>query len=71
MDIQGIGDAMVEILVEQKILRNISDMYTLANPYIQITLKKFPGFGEKKVSEVASQIEASKKQPLRRVINAL
>lgn len=71
MDIQGIGDAMVEILVEQKILRNISDMYTLTNPYIQITLKKFPGFGEKKVSEVASQIEASKKQPLRRVINAL
>lgn len=71
MDISGIGDAMIEILVKQKILTSVADLYHLTNIQNQILLRKFPNFGEKKVSELVSQIELSKKQPIWRLLNAL
>ena len=64
MDIQGIGESMVDVLVEQQILTNVADIYHLEDTRLQILLKKFPGFGEKKTSELAKQIQYSKQQPL-------
>jgi NAD-dependent DNA ligase len=42
MDIQGIGESMVEILVDQKIIKNVADIYNLTDIRNQILLKKFP-----------------------------
>jgi NAD-dependent DNA ligase len=38
---------------------------------IQIQLLKFPGFGDKKVAEIAKGIEESKHKALRRLLNGL
>ena len=71
MDIQGIGESIVDILVENKITENIADIYTLTEQNIQIQLRKFPGFGDKKVAEIAKWVEESKHKALRRLINGL
>ncbi|MEI6672613.1 MAG: hypothetical protein WCL02_04685 [bacterium] len=42
MDIQGIGESIVDILVENKIIENIADIYKLTQQNIQIQLRKFP-----------------------------
>lgn len=71
MDISGIGEAMIEVLVKQKMLNSVADIYQLTTLQNQILLRKFPNFGEKKITELVNQIERSKKQPLRRLLNAL
>jgi DNA ligase (NAD+) len=71
MDIQGIGESMIDILVDQKILQNIADIFTLGDPQIQMTLQRLPGFGNKKVSEIAIQLLQAKEKPLRRLLNGL
>lgn len=71
MDISGIGEAMIEVLVKQKMLNSVADIYHLTSLQNQILLRKFPSFGEKKITELVNQIELSKKQPLRRLLNAL
>jgi DNA ligase (NAD+) len=42
MDIMGIGESIVDLLVENKIIENIADIYKLSDPAIQIQLLKFP-----------------------------
>ena len=71
MDISGIGEAMIEVLVKQKMLNSVADIYHLTSLQNQILLRKFPSFGEKKITELVNQIELSKKQPLWRLLNAL
>ena len=71
MDIQGIGESVIDILVENKIIKNIADIYKLPEQNIQITLRKFPGIGDKKVAEIAKGIEESKYKALRRLLNWL
>ena len=71
MDIEGIGDSTVDILVEQWLVKNVADIYTLVDPQIQFQLRSFPWFAGKKVFEIIKQIEESKKQPLWRLINGL
>jgi len=71
MDIQGIGESMIDILVDQKILQNVADIFTLGDPQIQMTLQRLPGFGNKKVTEIAYQLLQAKEKPLRRLLNGL
>lgn len=71
MDIQGIGESIVDILVDNKIIENIADIYKLTQQNIQIQLRKFPWFGDKKVAEMVKWIEESKQKALRRLINGL
>ncbi len=71
MDIQGIGESIVDILVENKIIETVVDIYKLTDQNTQITLRKFPGIGDKKVAEMAKGVEESKKKPLRRLLNGL
>lgn len=71
MNIEWIGESIVDILVEHDIVHNVADLYTLTNPKTQITLRRFPGFADKKVYEITQQLEKSKSQPLRRLIHAL
>ncbi len=71
MDIQGIGESIVDLLVENKIIGNIVDVYKLSENKIQVQLRKFPGFGDKKVAEIAKGIEESKHKALRRLLNGI
>jgi DNA ligase (NAD+) len=71
MDIMWIGDSMIDILVDQKIISNIADLFQLTDQSYQILLQKFPWFGIKKVSEISNQLIQTKEKPLRRLINWL
>ena len=71
MDIQGIGESIVDILVENKIITTVADVYKLSDKNIQITLTKFPGIGDKKVAEIVKGVEESKHKALWRLLNGL
>jgi len=71
MDIQWVGESIVDVLVENKIINNVADLYKLTDNSIQIQLMKLPWFGDRKTSEIWKQIEDSKSKPLRRLLNAL
>jgi len=67
MDIEGMGEAVVEQLVRLKIVRDFSDIYRLK----AADLGKLELFKEKKINNLLSAIEKSKKQSLSRLIFAL
>jgi DNA ligase (NAD+) len=67
MDIRSFGDANVRKFYEMGFLKDIPGVYTL--PFDDI--KKLAGFGEKSITNLQAAIEASKTQPLHRVIYGL
>ncbi len=67
MDIRSFGEANVRKFYELGWLTDIPSIYRL--PYDQI--RGLEGFGEKSITNLAAAIEASKKQPLHRLIFAL
>ncbi len=71
MNIEGIGESIAKILVEQKIVTNIFDIYKLLEPETLFIVRRFPWFAEKKISEIQKQLNKSKNIPLWRLINAL
>ena len=71
MDIQWIGESVVDLLVDNKIIENVADIYKLSDTNSQITLTKFPWIGDKKVAEIVKGIEESKYKALRRLLNGL
>lgn len=71
MDIEGIGESTVDLLVEKDMVKSMEDIYDLLDHKVQAQLLKFPGFGDKKVTEIVKQLEDSKKKPLWRLLNGL
>ncbi len=71
MDIQGMGESIVDLLVENKIIENVADIYKLSDSKIQIQLTKFPWIWDKKVAEIAKGVEESKHKALWRLLNGL
>jgi len=69
MDIDTLGEKVVEMLHELGYLNRISDIYTLRD--YRDELKEIPGFGEKKVEKLLSAIEVSKQQTFDRLIFGL
>ena len=67
LDIEGLGEAMVEQLVERKLVREVSDIYRLTSAQ----LSELERMGEKSVSNLLEAIEQSKKQPLWRLLYGL
>ena len=67
MDIEGMGEAVVGQLVRLKIARDFADIYQLRAQ----DLSKLELFKEKKINNLLSAIERSKKQPLSRLVFAL
>ena len=67
MDIRSFGDANVRKFYELGFLKDVPGVYTL--PFDDI--KKMGGFGEKSITNLQAAIEASKTQPLHRVIYGL
>lgn len=67
MDIRGLGDAIVRKFYALNILKDVPGIYTL--PFESI--RTLEGFGQRSVTNMQSAIEASKNQPLHRLIYAL
>ena len=67
MDIRSFGEANVRKFYEMGLLKDIPGVYIL--PFDE--MRKLEGFGEKSITNLQSAIEASKLQPLYRLIYAL
>lgn len=69
MNIDGMGDAIIEDFYNMGYLRKVSDFYHL-NVYTE-NLMILEGFGEKSITNLLTSIENSKKNSLERLIFAL
>lgn len=67
MDIKSFGEANTRKLYEMGLLKDIPGIYTLHFD----TISKLEGFGKKSIDNLRAAIEASKQQPLNRLIYAL
>jgi len=67
MDIRGLGEAICQRLLEQGLVRDVADLYSLTKEQV-LTL---PGFKEKSATNLLRAIEVSKAQPFPRVLSAL
>jgi DNA ligase (NAD+) len=67
MDIDGMGDVLVDQLVTRGMVKSVADIYDLTLD----RLLELDRMGEKSVEKVLHNIDASRKQPLPRVLNGL
>jgi len=67
MDIEGLGEAMVTQLCDAGLVNDVADLYTLTAEQL-LPLERM---GEKSVSNLLSAIDASRHQPLWRLLAAL
>jgi DNA ligase (NAD+) len=67
MDIEGLGDKLVDQLVSKELVKTYADLYRLTVD----ELAELDRFGEKSAKNLVENIEASKKRGLARVLNAL
>lgn len=67
MDIEGLGPAVIEQLVDQKLVRGPADLYSLTREQIE----NLERMGRKSAANLIEAIEASKSRPLSRLLNGL
>jgi DNA ligase (NAD+) len=67
MDIDGMGDVLVDQLVTRGIVKSVADIYGLTVEQ----LMELERMGQKSAEKVRRNIDASRKQPLPRVLNSL
>jgi DNA ligase (NAD+) len=67
MDIQGLGDKLVEQLVEKEMVKTVADLYALTLN----ELAELERMGEKSAANLIAQIDKSKDITLARFLNAL
>lgn len=67
MDIIGMGIKIVKQLVDEGLIQDIADLYTLKRDELLL----LDGFAEKKADNLLQSIEDSKDRPLSRLINGL
>lgn len=69
MDIEGLGERIVEILFSEKLIKTIADIYTLHEKREALT--QIEGFGEKSVEKLLNAIELSKTKSLEKLLFGL
>lgn len=69
MDIEGLGESIVDVLVDKGFLKSYADIYTL-HTYRE-DLIKIDRFGEKSVDNLLASIEKSKERQFYRVLFAI
>ena len=72
MDIEWIGDAIIEAMVDNQIISHFTDLYKLiSDPSMKLVVKNLPGMGEKKIDIITKWLEQSKSKELYKIIYAL
>jgi|GEM_PF-660943 len=71
MNIDGVGDSIIELLVDQGLVKNVADLYTLEQPQKRIQMMAMPLIGQRKFQLITDELKKSKNNALRRVINGL
>ncbi len=67
MDIDGFGTRQAEIFVEQGLVRDVADIFSLDAAHIE----PLEGFGPKRTANLLAAIDAARARPLARVLAAL
>jgi DNA ligase (NAD+) len=67
MDIDGLGDALVDQLVEKKLVKDVADLYTLTADQLEALER----MGEKSAANLMGEIERSRTAELARVIHGI
>lgn len=67
MAIDGLGESMIELLVDQKLIKNVADLYLLQ----KYQLIDLPNMGIKSAENIVAAIQASKKTTFKRFLYAL
>lgn len=67
LDIEGLGEQGVRLLVSEGLIRDEADLFTVSGEQ----LLALEGFAEKKVQNLLTSIEAARNRPLERLIGAL
>ena len=67
MDIQGLGEVLVEQLIESEMVRDVADLYALTRE----RLSELPRMGETSAGNVMDQLAVSRTLPLHRLLFAL
>jgi DNA ligase (NAD+) len=67
MNIDGLGDALIDQLVDNGLIRNVADLYEISAP----DLEKLDRMGPKSAANVIRNIDRSRFLPMPRVISAL
>lgn len=66
MDIEGLGEALIELFVEKGYLKTFADIYDLKNK--KEDLVKIDRLGKKSIDNLINAIEKSKSQPFHKVL---
>ncbi len=69
MDIDGLGEALINLLVDLKFLDNYADIYSLKDKREELI--RIERLGEKSVDNLLASIETSKQRPFDKVLFAL
>jgi DNA ligase (NAD+) len=67
MNIEGLGESLIEQLVERQLVRDVADLYDLNAP----TLENLERMGRKSAANLLAEIERSKTNDVWRLINGL
>lgn len=71
LDIEGLGDKLVELLVDEKLITSLADIFTLHSEAKQARLLALPRMGKKSVDNLLAAIERAREPDLDRLIFAL
>ncbi len=69
MDIEGLGEALIDLFVDMGLLKTYADIYDLKDK--KDDLIQIERLGEKSVNNLLKAIEESKKQPFYKLLFAL
>jgi len=69
MDIEGLGDALVDLFVEKGFIKHFIDIYNLKDKRDELV--KIERLGQKSIDNLLSAIEKSKQQPFPKLLFAL
>ncbi|NNN21041.1 MAG: NAD-dependent DNA ligase LigA, partial [Acidimicrobiales bacterium] len=64
LDIEGLSEKRLEVLIENHLLKDVADLYSLDSEKI----KQIRGFGDKGITSILDLIEKSKQSPFSRVL---
>ena len=71
MNIDGLGESTIELLVDQWIISTFADLYKLTDFLYRPILNALPGFKSKKIDNLVASVQASKTTKLWRILNAI